>query len=158
MVKKDRWCDFCKMDVAADAKDNCLHCGTWLGGTFGRGKPKTKGKKIKATKKCIDCGKTIKKEFVNDLLALLRDNTGGCNIQHHGCPCRECFYDLTQRELGLSVKRSHELWKVVLILRGDYTEEEIVLSEAEEFSQRVERAISNVERKQERAYKKAKGK
>jgi len=66
----------------------------------------------------------MKDKFVNELLELLSDSCGGCNVQHKGCPCRTCFYALCD-ELGLSNKRGHEFWKVVLVLRGDYGEEEM---------------------------------
>ena len=65
-----------------------------------------------------------KGEFVHQLIELLQEATNGCNIQYGGCPCKTCFYELCDR-LGLSDKRATNFWRVVLALRGDYSEEEL---------------------------------
>lgn len=64
-------------------------------------------------------------EFKQELINLLAEETD-CNIQHNGCPCRTCFYNLCER-LGLTNERATMFWQTILILRGDYTEKEIQL-------------------------------
>ena len=66
-----------------------------------------------------------KGNFVAGLIKLLQDETGGCNVQHAGCPCRTCFYDFAEHTLKLSDGWATDLWQIILVLRGDYTEEEI---------------------------------
>ena len=75
-------------------------------------------------------------QFVRELLDLLVNATEGCTIQHNGCPCRTCFYDLCDR-LGLSDRRATDFWRVVLVLRGDYTEEELCKTEDYEEAQKL---------------------
>ena len=50
----------------------------------------------------------------------------GCGIQHGGCPCNKCFHTWAEDELKLSGNFSHLFWLVVLALRGDYTEKELI--------------------------------
>jgi hypothetical protein len=68
-----------------------------------------------------------KKEFVKQLLGLLRRATG-CGIQHGGCPCNSCFHSWAQDELGLNEWLTHMFWIVVLAIRGDYKEKDIMKS------------------------------
>lgn len=69
------------------------------------------------------------KKFIIKLLELLSQATG-CDIQHKGCPCRTCFYNLCEN-LGLTSERATHFWRIVLILRGDYSEQEISNYETE---------------------------
>jgi len=49
----------------------------------------------------------------------------GCDIQHNGCPCNTCFHAWAS-DIGLSVNMAHLLWLVILGIRGDYPEKEII--------------------------------
>lgn len=66
-----------------------------------------------------------KAKFVKKLIKLLQDATEGCAIQHKGCPCRTCFFELTDNKLMLGDDFAQKFWDVVLVLRGDYSEDQI---------------------------------
>jgi hypothetical protein len=68
--------------------------------------------------------------FQKGLIKLLSKHTG-CSIQHNGCPCNSCFFNLA-KEIGLNDEFAKRLWSVVLVLRGDYTQEEILGYEKED--------------------------
>lgn len=60
------------------------------------------------------------KKFVRDLIDLFADRTG-CGIQYKGCPCNACFH-------SLKGDFRHICWLILLGLRGDYEQEEIISS------------------------------
>ena len=60
-------------------------------------------------------------------------NESGCRIQYNGCPCNTCFHNWSEDELGLNGDLSHLFWMVVLALRGDYTQDEILKSNIDNF-------------------------
>jgi len=64
--------------------------------------------------------KTIREELVE---------LSSCEIQHTGWPCNTCFHSVVGPKLGLSNDMTHELWKIILVLRGDYTEKQIQKNE-----------------------------
>jgi hypothetical protein len=68
--------------------------------------------------------KSQKEAFVDALQLHLKKITD-CDLQHTGWPCNTCFHSAVADELDLSAKRTHQLWQITLILRGDYTEEQI---------------------------------
>jgi len=49
----------------------------------------------------------------------------GCGIQHNGSPCNNCFHTWAS-DIGLSDNMAHLFWLVILGIRGDYTEKEII--------------------------------
>lgn len=57
---------------------------------------------------------------------LLRETS--CGIQNNGWPCNSCFHAM---ELGVDDGKLHKLWLVTLRARGDYTNDEIPMTEAE---------------------------
>ena len=54
-----------------------------------------------------------------------------CSAQYNGSPCNTCFHTTIPLDLGLSNEMTHKLWEIVLVLRGDYTEQEIKDNEPE---------------------------
>jgi len=61
-------------------------------------------------------------EFKKQLMNLIVKATG-CKLQD-GKSCSTCFFDLCNR-LGLGKKYSGNFYDLYLILKGDYTEEQI---------------------------------
>jgi len=49
----------------------------------------------------------------------------GCNIQYNNSPCNTCFHTWAS-DMGLSDNMSHLFWLVLLGIRGDYKEKEII--------------------------------
>jgi len=49
----------------------------------------------------------------------------GCGIQHNGSPCNTCFHTWAT-VCGLSDNIAHLFWLILLGIRGDYKEEEII--------------------------------
>ncbi len=49
----------------------------------------------------------------------------GCGIQHNGSPCNTCFHTWATA-CGLSDNIAHLFWLILLGIRGDYKEEEII--------------------------------
>jgi len=49
----------------------------------------------------------------------------GCNIQFNGSPCNTCFHSWASIS-GLSNNMAHLFWLILLGIRGDYSEEEII--------------------------------
>lgn len=82
-------------------------------------------KKTKQPKKIVSYNKSLKKQFVKDLLALV-STCAGCRVQYGGCPRNTCFHAWANDELGLSSNMAHLFWLIVLALRGDYKEEELL--------------------------------
>ena len=64
-------------------------------------------------------------KFVRNLLNMCSEMTG-CSIQHKGCPCNSCFHNFTDKKLKLHPVLGHMFWLVVLGLRGDYSQEELI--------------------------------
>jgi len=71
----------------------------------------------KANKKEVD--KDIK-EIVDKIAELV-----GCHIQFNNSPCNTCFHTWAG-DIGLSDNMAHLFWLVLLGIRGDYPEEEII--------------------------------
>jgi hypothetical protein len=57
-------------------------------------------------------------DFTKELIRIFAENTG-CDIQHNGCPCNTCFHNQ-----GGDFR--HITWLIVLALRGDYNQYEIL--------------------------------
>jgi len=70
-------------------------------------------------------------EFVKDLLKLVSEKAG-CKIQYNNCPCNTCFHTWAE-DIGLSNNMAHLFWIVILALRGDYTEKELLESNKDNF-------------------------
>lgn len=79
-------------------------------------------------------------EFVETLLKEISESVG-CNIQHNGCPCNTCFHKWAEKDLHLSRDFGHLFWLVILALRGDYTEDELIKSNRENFEALVLKGI-----------------
>jgi hypothetical protein len=65
-------------------------------------------------------------EGQKELQHLLSLKTQGCEVQHNGYPCNTCFHAM---ELGVSNEGLHEMWEATLLYRGDYTIDEIPMTE-----------------------------
>lgn len=76
-----------------------------------------------------------------ELQRLLAEKTW-CVIQHTGWPCNTCFHNM---DLGISNNRLHELWLSTLLIRGDYTKEEIPQDDAT-LSKNVDQLIDLLKR------------
>jgi hypothetical protein len=63
--------------------------------------------------------KTKKSIDIKKLIEVFADKTG-CNIQFNGCPCNTCFHSIE------NVDFRHIVWLILLGLRGDYEEKEIL--------------------------------
>lgn len=59
--------------------------------------------------------------FTKKLIKLFKDKTG-CDIQHGRCPCNSCFHGIW------GVDFQHITWLIVLGLRGDYNEKDVISS------------------------------
>ena len=81
------------------------------------------------------------KPFTAELLKLLGEETM-CSIQHNGCPCNTCFHTWAESELGLSSDMAHLFWLVVLALRGDYAEREIMWSNQDNFKKLIKGKVA----------------
>jgi len=68
----------------------------------------------------------MKKQFVKLLLKLVSDETG-CRIQYGNCSCNTCFHTWAEETLGLSQNFAHLFWLLILSLRGDCKESELIL-------------------------------
>lgn len=79
--------------------------------------------------------KSDKELFVSRLLRACRQ-FAGCSIQHKGCPCNKCFHTFAEDTLGLTPELAHNFWQIVLVLRGDYTPEQVKKFE-EAYEERV---------------------
>lgn len=75
--------------------------------------------------------KIVDKQFVRELLDMIAIKTH-CSIQHNGCPCNTCFHAWA-KDIGLSNDVAHLFWIVVLALRGDCSDEELLRSNKENF-------------------------
>ena len=64
-----------------------------------------------------------------ELIELVAKKTD-CTLQHNGCPCNTCFHSFFGDELGFEI--GHKFWEVVLVARGDYTENDILKYRYEE--------------------------
>lgn len=60
------------------------------------------------------------KRKIVDIIA----NETGCRVQYNRCPCNTCFHTWACEELGDVI--GHAFWQVVLVIRGDYTEKQII--------------------------------
>jgi len=60
------------------------------------------------------------KEIINTISRVV-----GCGIQYNGSPCNTCFHAWAS-DVGLSDDMAHLFWLVLLGIRGDYPEEEII--------------------------------
>ena len=49
----------------------------------------------------------------------------GCGLQHNGSPCNTCFHTWAG-DVGLSGTMAHLFWLVLLGVRGDYKEKDII--------------------------------
>ena len=61
----------------------------------------------------------------NKLIKIFADKTS-CRIQHNKCPCNSCFHNIED------VDFQHICWLILLGLRGDYKEKEILTAIKEE--------------------------
>ena len=73
-------------------------------------------------------------EFGEHLVELVAGYVG-CSIQHNGCPCNSCFHTWAVAELELNPHLAHMFWIVVLALRGDYKQDEILESNIANFKE-----------------------
>ena len=73
------------------------------------------------------------------LVDLVSEETG-CKVQHNGSPCNTCFHSVFCKELGQEI--GHRFWGVVLVARGDYTEEDILTNE-EEYEKLIKKERKN---------------
>jgi hypothetical protein len=62
----------------------------------------------------------MEKLKTKDLIGVFSDRTG-CAVQHKGCPCNTCFH-------SIEADFRHICWLIVLGLRGDYDNEEVIKS------------------------------
>jgi hypothetical protein len=65
----------------------------------------------------------------NEVLGKLSELTGGCSIQHRGCPCGTCFATI---DFGKGAPKN--LWESVLLYRGDYENGKYFYQTKEELS------------------------
>lgn len=65
------------------------------------------------------------KKVIRDLINTAAKESK-CNIQHNGCPCNTCFHNWAETKLKLHPEIAHKLWIVVLALRGDYEQKELL--------------------------------
>lgn len=72
----------------------------------------------------------MKEKFIKDLIKLFADKTG-CSIQYNKCPCNRCFHNIDELN-GTDFK--HICWLIVLGLRGDYENKEILKDIKEELN------------------------
>lgn len=56
---------------------------------------------------------------IKKLISLFAKKTG-CGIQHNNCPCNTCFHSIE------NVDFQHITWLILLGLRGDYNEKQIL--------------------------------
>lgn len=71
----------------------------------------------------------MKSKFVKELIKIFADKTG-CTTQFNNCPCNTCFHSIDNKK-----DWNHITWLIVLGLRGDYNDEEILNAIREEVSQ-----------------------
>jgi len=64
--------------------------------------------------------------FERKLINLFANKTG-CNIQYNKCPCNSCFHNI-------DANFRHICWLIVLGLRGDYSQKQIIQSIKEELN------------------------
>jgi len=67
--------------------------------------------------------KTKAKKLNKKIVAIFRNATEGCNIQHGGSPCNNCFHSIGNDE---KIDWRHVAWVLFLRLRGDYKEKAII--------------------------------
>jgi hypothetical protein len=60
-----------------------------------------------------------KKQLINIIA-----ERAGCEIQYNGCPCNTCSHSWACKELGDEL--GHNFWEIILVLRGDYSKEDII--------------------------------
>ena len=84
-------------------------------------------------------------------------NGAGCAIQYNSCPCNTCFHSWAETELDLSPELAHMFWLVVLALRGDYSQDELIENNHSNFLTYAIRGLEK-ERKGRRIIKKIKRK
>lgn len=61
----------------------------------------------------------MKEKFIKSLIKIFADKTG-CNMQYNNCPCNTCFHSIEK------VDFRHLCWLIILGLRGDYKDKEIL--------------------------------
>jgi len=61
----------------------------------------------------------MKENDIKKLIKLFADKTG-CDIQFNKCPCNTCFHSIE------NVDFQHICWLILLGLRGDYLEKDIL--------------------------------
>ena len=76
-------------------------------------------KEIKKLRKIAHNLTFWKKQIINIVA-----ERAGCSIQHNGCPCNTCFHSWACEELGDEL--GHNFWEIILVLRGDYSKEDII--------------------------------
>jgi len=64
-------------------------------------------------------------------LIKLFGNKSSCQMQYNGCPCNTCFH-------STDADFKHICWLIVLYLRGDYSEKDIINSIKEELNKQGE--------------------
>jgi hypothetical protein len=74
------------------------------------------------------------KPFVRTLLNEIQAETG-CSIQYNKCACNSCFHTWAETELKLNNDLAHLFWIVVLALRGDYEQDEILKGNLDNFKE-----------------------
>lgn len=78
----------------------------------------------KTNKKKIIKKKKVTK-FAKELINIIARETG-CNVQHNGSPCNTCFHTWAEEKLNMGPELAHFFWMVLLSLRGDYTEMDLL--------------------------------
>jgi hypothetical protein len=71
--------------------------------------------------------KQIDEKFQREFVDLFNEWTM-CGLQFNGSPCNTCFHT-TMNDLNVPDKTAHTLWKVLLVIRGDYKEEDMEFSD-----------------------------
>ena len=65
------------------------------------------------------------KQIIRNLIDTAAKESG-CAVQFNGCPCNTCFHHWAEKKLHLHPEIAHKLWTVVLALRGDYEQKDLL--------------------------------
>jgi uncharacterized protein YceH (UPF0502 family) len=87
--------------------------------------------------------RNVKRSLLKKLLV----KETGCRIQHTGWPCNSCFHAMS---LKTDNDRLHELWGSTLLLRGDYTNGDLITQSDMELSTNIDELIRLLKRGERR--------